>query len=157
MTGLALGRLVLMRHADAAAGGDDLQRSLSARGEADAAEQGRQLARWDGDINKALVSPARRTRQTAQLALPAGSELLIYDAIYEASVGDLLQVLEHAGDAEQMLVGHNPGISGLVSYLTRQSVHMAPGAIVLIEFDPPAPYPLQPGCGQVAMTLQVDS
>lgn len=152
---MSLARLVLMRHAPASMSGDsDMERCLSAEGEAVAAAQGRRLEAQVSSIEKVLVSPARRTRQTAELALPTAIPSELCEAIYEASPGELLQVLEAHGEEQLMIVGHNPGISMLASYLTGEALHMAPGAIAVVDFSPPAAYPLQAQSGTLSLSLE---
>lgn len=154
---MSLARLVLMRHAPASMSGDsDRDRCLSAEGEAVAAAQGRRLEALVSSIQKVLVSPARRTRQTAELALPTAIPSELCEAIYEASAGELLQVLEGHHEEQLMLVGHNPGISTLASHLTGQALHMAPGAIAVVDFSPPAAYPLQGESGNLSHWLTPD-
>jgi phosphohistidine phosphatase SixA len=69
-------RLVLLRHASAAAGASggapDRERPLDARGREQAARAGARLAAlgWAADL--ALCSPARRARETLELAPTTG-------------------------------------------------------------------------------------
>lgn len=148
--------LVLLRHAHAeplAPGQHDQARPLSARGreEADAA------ATWlhaHGLPARALCSPAVRTLQTAERAL-AGSAVtaMMEPAIYEASPGDLLEVVEahRAAGPSLLLVGHNPGMESLVALLaTGQSGDhrgMPPGGIAVLAL--PADQPLEPGAARL--------
>jgi len=110
-------RLLLMRHAksDYPVGVSDHDRPLNSRGQADAAaaaawlaEQGTALL---GDRPLVLVSSARRTQQTWQLAgaelgLPAMSE----PRLFQASDHMYLQILRDGlALADTVLViGHNP-------------------------------------------------
>jgi phosphohistidine phosphatase len=130
--------LVLCRHAHADPGPDDRSRTLSAAG----AQQTQRCAAWLAEQKlpalTVLYSPAARTQQTAQALLTSikVSGQVQVDSIYEASVSQLLQVLEsHAGDL--MLVGHNPGLESLLAFLcTGQSGlfrGMSPGAIAHLQ------------------------
>lgn len=116
--------LILLRHAEAeppATTGIDRDRALSDRGAREAADAGRWLAGHGAHPQRALCSPARRTTQTAELALAAFASppaLQSADEIYDASPGELLALLDQHFDAESvLLVGHNPGIERLVALL----------------------------------------
>lgn len=118
-------RLILLRHAHAETGaGDqsDAERSLSVLGEAEADAAGDYLAAYPGlgIPGRVLCSPAQRTRQTATRVLErlGYADTRIDERIYEASPGDLLDVLEDHADVETLLlVGHNPGLERLVALL----------------------------------------
>lgn len=116
--------LILLRHAEARpamAGGDDRARPLSTRGRAEAEAAGRWLHGHGLRPQRALCSPAMRTRQTAELALAAATQaptLQCVDDIYEATPGELLALLDqHADAGSVLLVGHNPGIERLVALM----------------------------------------
>ncbi|HEX8079655.1 MAG TPA: histidine phosphatase family protein [Jatrophihabitans sp.] len=112
-------RLILIRHAKAEAGAVDLERPLAPRGESDAAAAGRLLARAGVVPDRAVLSPARRVRQTwdavrAGLAVPV--EVLVDERVYHNDVATLFQVVADA-EAEAgaigclALVGHNPSFA----------------------------------------------
>ena len=115
--------LILLRHAHAEpprVGQADLDRPLSAEGlaEADA------VATWLRDKglapDRALCSPARRTRETLDTVIEAvGSlEQRLEPSIYEAMPGTLAGLLDAHRDAERvLLVGHNPGLERLLALL----------------------------------------
>ncbi|MGE0501286.1 MAG: histidine phosphatase family protein [Rhizobiaceae bacterium] len=117
--------LLLMRHAKAergTAGQRDFDRSLAERGRADAPRMGREIARrgWLPDL--ALVSPARRTTETWDLAsaafgAPVGMEFA--EAIYDAPVAALVKLARAAPPdvGTLMIVGHNPGMEVLAERL----------------------------------------
>lgn len=116
--------LILLRHAEAEppdAGSDDRDRPLSAHGEREAREAGAWLAKHGAKPLRVLCSPARRTTQTAELALAALGNpppLQLSAEIYDASPGELLALLDQHTDADSvLLVGHNPGIERLVALL----------------------------------------
>ncbi|MGW9112143.1 SixA phosphatase family protein [Microbacterium sp. NPDC055683] len=117
-------RLLLLRHAksDWPQGVGDGDRPLTARGERDARAVGEVILARGFTPDAALVSPARRTRETwslASAAWPAAPESSIVDDVYLASSRRLLQVVrEHGGSVRTLLlVGHNPGIHDLVDTL----------------------------------------
>ncbi|MEV6202477.1 histidine phosphatase family protein [Streptomyces sp. NPDC051771] len=123
--GVTRNRLVLVRHAKAVPKDrpvEDFDRPLSERGLADAPKTGNWLADSDILCDLVLCSPARRTRQTWQLAVPALKEPppAVYDKrLYNAVPGMLLTVLAERGQdlGCLMLVGHNPGIHELAAAL----------------------------------------
>jgi phosphohistidine phosphatase len=108
--------LILWRHAEAEAqlaGQTDMERSLTPRGE----RQARRMAEWLeqrlAPSTRVLVSPARRTRQTAQ-ALKRDFEVVAALAP-GASAADLLSAARWPQSAEPVLiVGHQPTL-GLVA------------------------------------------
>lgn len=117
-------RLILMRHAkaEASAPGGDVDRALSERGLRDAAAIGRALAARGLKPDMALVSGARRTRQTwDQVSDHFGDvELRVSDSLYNASADTLRRAVEAAEDEAGclLLIAHNPGVHQLaVEYL----------------------------------------
>lgn len=113
---------VLVRHAHAQwplYSGRDFDRPLTPRGEEDARATA-QAIRAAGPVPTLILSsPARRTRQTADilaqvLGLP-GEQLLFVDALYNGRTATLeseLRRVSRRGTAT-VLVAHNPGISDL--------------------------------------------
>ncbi|MEV4941628.1 SixA phosphatase family protein [Streptomyces zaomyceticus] len=118
-------RLLLVRHAKAVPKSrpvEDFERPLSRRGRADAPRPGRRLADSGLMCDLVLCSPARRTRQTWQLAVPALDEPppVVYDErLYNAPPSMLVEVLAERGRGLSCLalVGHNPGIHQLAAGL----------------------------------------
>jgi phosphohistidine phosphatase len=117
-------RLHLLRHAKASrdAGAEDRERKLNKRGREAARRLGEPLAKSLGTLDLVLCSPARRTRETAELALcgfAAPPELLYDDALYLADPAALIGRLRRVGEAtgSVLLVGHNPGLHQLALLL----------------------------------------
>lgn len=144
-------RLILLRHAKsdwAASGQRDIDRALAERGRRAAPLMGQYLARQALRPDKALVSSARRTRETWELIAPAFDVAppVVYDSrLYEASPKTLIEVVREAPDSAHtlLLVGHNPGIQQLAELLiatgdirTRQSLleKFPTAALAIIEF-----------------------
>ena len=138
--------LILLRHAEAVpieTSGDDRQRPLSGHGEQEAQAAGLWLASHNIRPQRVLCSPARRTVETARLALTALDSLPVpqlAEEIYDASPGELLALLDQHGDAGSvMLVGHNPGIERLVALLVEGRSDdfrgMPPGALAVLHLD----------------------
>jgi phosphohistidine phosphatase len=118
-------RLTLMRHADARwkNASSDLERALSRRGTASAELMARRLLELELMPDLVLVSPARRTQQTAEILARELSlvprRVLREESLYLASCADLLALVKRTGPrvAHLMLVGHNPGVSELMQRL----------------------------------------
>ncbi|MGD8568109.1 MAG: histidine phosphatase family protein [Gammaproteobacteria bacterium] len=99
----------------------DFDRPLNERGEQDAPRIGQWLVSQNITPDLIISSPALRALQTTtaiaqQLQLPEHS--IIHDRrLYLASVATLLEVIAEIRDQYQrvMLVGHNPGLEGLVT------------------------------------------
>lgn len=123
-------RLILTRHAqsgweDAAVG--DHGRTLTAKGHEDARRVGRWLARQGPGPETALVSSARRTRETWEniaAALPGTCSVEILDELYRAGPEMMLRLLQRARGKSVLLLGHNPGIAECAHLLLcRKPVH----------------------------------
>lgn len=118
-------RLVVLRHAksDWPIGVPDHDRPLGRRGRRDAVAAGQWVSEHVGAPDLAVVSTARRTRETWELAaaeLGRGPDVRLDDRVYEATVRDLLEVLAEVPKDTTcvLLVGHNPGVQELVLALT---------------------------------------
>lgn len=111
--------LVLWRHAEAqdeVEGGDDLGRSLTLRGEKQAARMAAWLDRQLPEGARILVSPARRTEQTA---LALGRRYKIRRELAPgAGVDQLLELVGWPhGRTTTLVVGHQPVLGQLVARL----------------------------------------
>ena len=114
--------LIVLRHAHAdgaSAGQDDLQRSLSSTGRQEAQDAGDWLRGQSLQPDRVLCSPSARTRETlAALGDIGGGEVREEASIYEASVGDLIALVDAHRDANRlMIVGHNPGLEQLAALM----------------------------------------
>lgn len=116
--------LVLLRHAKAESHDlPDLGRRLADRGHADAAAVGRHLLEHGLGFDLVVCSPSTRTRETWADVAGAGvvaDEVTTDRRVYEAGVGDLLDVLTELPDAVRRVavVGHAPGVPALAEHLT---------------------------------------
>lgn len=150
----------LLRHAraeDAAISGRDEDRRLCPGGRAAC----HKLQDWIRDFRGVLpgtllVSPAMRTLQTAETALDRVGlpPVEVEAALWNATVGELLDLIQRFGDNPQplCLVGHNPGLEDLVIWLCGgiPVPGMKPGTLAIIHIDPP----LRPGCGRLEHFFQ---
>lgn len=118
--------LLLLRHAKSSWDDPDLtdfDRPLSGRGLKTAPLIGRELARRGWLPDMALVSPALRTRDTWRLvaaAFPAKVPTEFFRALYDASAGDMLDLLRQMDSSvvTLLVVGHNPGLEELARLLS---------------------------------------
>src|SRR5690606_1895601 len=125
-------RLILMRHAkaEASAPGGDVDRALSERGRRDAAAMGRALAERGLKPDVALVSGARRTRDTwdAVSDFFGDVDMTVSNGLYNASADVLRRAVEAAEDEAGclLLIAHNPGVHQLaVDYLIESAASPA--------------------------------
>ncbi|HSY04512.1 MAG TPA: histidine phosphatase family protein [Steroidobacteraceae bacterium] len=142
-------RLTLMRHGDARwkdAGLSDLERPLNRRGVGAAEAMAQRLHALELVPDLLLVSPARRTQQTAEivareLAIPA-RRVVRNEALYLASAADLLKVVQATGPrvAHLLLVAHNPGLSELLQLLAPDGERggLGTAAVCSMSFEVPA-------------------
>jgi phosphohistidine phosphatase len=154
--------LTIVRHAKSSwkeASLSDFDRPLNKRGKADAPEMGRRLAARGVKPDLVVTSPARRARKTAQVVakeLGLDKDEIGQDrAVYEAGVATLANLVraldEKAGHV--MLVGHNPGLTDLVEYLSGEVLGNIPtGGVVGLEFNIGHWCDLKRGTGQVLFT-----
>jgi phosphohistidine phosphatase len=120
-------RLLLLRHAKAVPGDDkteDHERSLNARGRADASLIGAEMHHRLYVPDLALSSTSKRTVETwerlaPEFDRPPNVEFL--PSLYHASPKSLLKIVQSADDgADTLLVlGHNPGLEEFAIALTR--------------------------------------
>lgn len=133
-----LRHLILWRHAEAEAGRiglGDRARSLTPKGEKQAARMGLWLRNHLPEKTHVIVSPAMRTRQTASaLEWP----YQVVDAIApEGSHESLWQAALESGAEAVLLVGHQPSLGQLAAFLLAgeaQSLSVKKGAIWWLTF-----------------------
>jgi phosphohistidine phosphatase len=146
-------KLVLLRHAKAAreAGGGDKERPLTRRGREDAARAGHYLVEEKLLPNLAVVSDAKRTRETLDCLTHAAGrafKVLIDPELYLAEDFILLGELHKAPDLAQtmLVICHNPGLadfawrvtgSGDMEARKRLGTKYPTAGMCVIEFDTP--------------------
>lgn len=111
--------LILWRHAEAVEwveGDNDLERSLTPRGEKQAARMAAWLDRQLSDGTRVLVSPARRTEQTA---LALGRKFKLRDELRpDGTPSQLLELVQWPHSRVPMLVvGHQPMLGQTLALL----------------------------------------
>jgi phosphohistidine phosphatase SixA len=143
--------LVILRHAHAepqAPGQRDFDRALSRVGRSEAEAVARWLEQHELRFDRVLCSPAVRARTTAQLALGHDVAESLHPAIYEATPGALIDLLERDAGTRTLLVGHNPGLEQLLALLTegRSTEYrgVPPAGVAWLGW--PEDRGLEPGC-----------
>jgi phosphohistidine phosphatase len=133
--------LLLIRHAKATheTGFVDFERPLKPSGLRDAALMATRLKEHSVVPQIIISSPALRTIATANvfsehLSLP---QPLTDKNIYDASLDTLINVVNELSGEHSFIgiVGHNPGISQLLHYLTNEIRDMETCATVLVSFN----------------------
>jgi len=134
-------KLLLIRHAKAEkeTSVKDIDRPLKYIGMQDAAFMADRLKENSIIPQIIITSPALRTKTTAEiftdhLALP---EAATNKAIYDASQSALLKVINQLPNEYDFIgvVGHNPGISLILSYLTDEVKDVHTSTVAVIDFE----------------------
>lgn len=132
--------LLVLRHAKSSwanSGQDDHERPLNERGKREAPQVGEQLRRRRLVPDLIISSDAVRARKTADAVAKAAGhsgEIRLDHGLYLAAPDDILAVLYGADDSAGivMVVGHNPGLEGLVRQLTGEAAHLATATVAQI-------------------------
>ena len=153
-------QLLLLRHAKSSWANPempDIERPLNKRGNRAARAMGQWL-RANGLLpDRALVSAARRTRETwERLGLEA--ELELRPDLYEAEPDALLAALRGTSGQTVLMIGHNPGIGALARALAAappdhpRFADYPTAALTALRF--PGPWSeIAPGTGEVTAFL----
>lgn len=140
-------RIILMRHADALLSTPlvlDIDRALSPHGINQSKKASEFLSKFD--INRVLVSPSNRTRQTLDLVLRK-LPISNIDIVYEIYTGPKSKLFDLITEQEQsinnlMFIGHNPNICSLALDLAKMDDNydrllqmlMPTASIIVIDF-----------------------
>jgi phosphohistidine phosphatase len=139
--------LVVLRHAksDWSAPVADRERPLAERGRRQAPQAGAWLGAWlEGAglvLDRALVSPARRTRETWERAAAAAGPAVadgpvsLEEDAYTFDGEDLLALVRVLDASTVALVGHNPAVEELVALLTGDRVAMPTSCLAVVALD----------------------
>jgi phosphohistidine phosphatase len=159
-------RLMLLRHAKSdksLPGQSDHDRDLAARGREAAPLMGRYMTEHGMIPDHAIVSTAKRTRETWRLVagtFPKIPPVDFEDRIYEASPRDILAAIADtpASARSLLVVGHNPGFQDTANLLVesgdkRLRGSMAEGfptgALAVIDLDIDDWSAIRPGSGRL--------
>jgi phosphohistidine phosphatase len=133
--------LLLLRHAKSDWSNPqvaDHDRPLNKRGKRDAPRMGRLLQDEKLLPDLILTSTAKRTRQTVQAMVEAGSytgKVKARQALYLAGPEAYIEVLRGVPDKYRrvMVVGHNPGLEELVEHLTGTATILPTAALAQVS------------------------
>lgn len=113
--------LYLLRHAKSSweSYEDDHDRVLSERGRNDASTLGEYLHENNINFENTLCSSSQRTRETISIINTVSphsiDEINYLDSLYQASSNKIKEVVKNYSNKSLLIVGHNPGISELIS------------------------------------------
>ena len=135
--------LYLIRHAEAenSFATKDIERHITEKGKKAIVRAVNQLKSKYDKPDLVLVSPAQRTQETAEQVKDTWNcdstcfktEKFLYDSD-EQAVFHYLQNLDNQYETVAV-IGHNPTLSMLVNFLTKENISLAPANIGIIEFD----------------------
>lgn len=134
--------LYVLRHGEAKPGigaRGDFLRELTNDGKQQLKKLAQYLKSIDFNIDLILVSPAKRTQQTLEIltsALAIKDNQITHNEIFDAEPQKLLEIINNISQPSNhiLLVGHNPGISSLVAYVSGQNyISMKPGMMAVLE------------------------
>jgi len=140
-------RLFLMRHAEAEEAGfkSDISRDLTQNGNNQALLASTRLVEYD--ISKMLVSPANRTRQTAEIIQSKihCPKLEILPELYGSRAEEIIKIISSQNNIDKnlLVIAHNPGIFKAALKLTAPDSAqydillengMPPANIIILDF-----------------------
>ena len=119
--------LYLLRHAKSSweSYEDDHDRVLSERGRNDASTLGEYLHKNNINFENTLCSTSRRTRETISIineVYPCSTEINYLDSLYHASSNKIKEIIQNYSNKSLLIVGHNPGVSELISDLLKSNL-----------------------------------
>ncbi len=132
--------LILMRHAKTEVGSSELKdfdRQLIKKGLDDALKMALWIKKKYELIDVLLVSSAQRTKQTAAIVKEVcGGKLRLLDSLYHADANEILHQIHDSKKKTNVLivVGHNPAMSNLASFLCNEYVELKPSDAAVFEF-----------------------
>ncbi len=133
--------LVLMRHAKSSwkhAELADKDRPLNKRGEKDALKMGKLLKAEDLAPQVIYSSTAARAVKTAEaIASKTGykKEIIFLESLYMAELSAIIHALQSTPDEAKrvLLIGHNPGLEGLVQILSHKVESLPTAAVAIFK------------------------
>lgn len=159
--------LFLYRHGEAAqshSSDGDRDRELTSRGISNSNRMGSYLLANQFSVNSIYTSPALRAHQTAAITAEAmkidTSEIVLEEELYNATTRMFFEfVTKLNSDLDSvMCVGHNPAITYLAEYLTKESIgDIVPAGVVIIKFDITSWTEVSQGNGQLVKYLTPES
>lgn len=134
--------VLLMRHASAASelsGQGDFDRALTEDGRRVALQTGCLLAELGIQLDRVIASAAVRTSETAQLVATAVSPpvgIVLMHELYHAPAFSVESTLRQQMFNEEsclLMVGHNPGIAGVMCRWSGQSLSVSPATVTIFR------------------------
>ncbi|MFN2627099.1 MAG: histidine phosphatase family protein [Gaiellaceae bacterium] len=124
-------RLVIVRHAEAAAGSPDELRPLTSDGKQQAREVGRRLRDELGEPDAILSSPLLRARETAH-ALGLGEPEPDDRLAPGATVENVREAIDGRGETV-VVVGHQPDCGRIAAALGAEAEQFPPAGVCVVE------------------------
>jgi phosphohistidine phosphatase len=159
--------LFLYRHAEAAqshSSDGDRDRELTPKGISHANQIGTYLLTNQFDIKTIFTSPALRAHQTAAITAEAmkinTSEIVLEEELYSATTRMFFEFVSRLDSdlTDVMCVGHNPTLTYLAEYFTKESIgDVVPAGIVVIKFDIQSWSEVSQGNGQLVKYISPES
>jgi phosphohistidine phosphatase len=133
--------LLLMRHAKSSWKHPELSdrdRPLNKRGEKDAPKMGKLLKHEELIPQRIISSTAERAAKTAEAVaekVDYKEEIFYLDTLYLAEPSVIIEQLHEIPDdiKRVLVVGHNPGLEGLVQILSRKVVSLSTATIAYFK------------------------
>lgn len=134
--------ILLMRHAKAAepeSGQSDFDRELTAEGLQSATETGTALLSLGIPIDRIIASTSARTRQTADFVanvMQSAAAREDRESLYLSPAKEIKAAVREqtlADESSVLIVGHNPGIAGLICRWADQSLAVPPATVAVFE------------------------
>lgn len=118
----------------------DFDRELTDRGQHEPVVIAKLLQQLNVSFDKAIVSPARRTKETWDLLkinLPNVNDAIDEPRLYEASLQDFIEVIKkHVVDVDSLLIiAHCPAVIEAVRYFTGEYHDFKPADLAIISCD----------------------
>lgn len=159
-----------MRHGEAGRAASDAERRLTTAGRDVVTQHARRLITTGFRPGIIVSSPLVRARETAALVKEAAfpdARLAVDDAlipggvpwrVLELVMSHGMSLADNEGDADILLVGHQPLIGNLVAGLTGQLVSIQPGTIlgVTMRSGPGNTDQVLPNNGDCSLTWVID-
>ncbi|HEY0654549.1 MAG TPA: histidine phosphatase family protein [Chryseosolibacter sp.] len=159
--------LFLYRHAEAAqahSSDGDRDRELTAKGISQSNQIGTYLFANNFNVKHIFTSPALRAHQTAAITAEAmkfnTSDIVIEEELYTATTRTFFEFVSKLDSVltSVMCVGHNPTITYLAEYFTKESIgDLVPAGLVIIKFDINTWAEISQGNGQLVKYILPES
>lgn len=134
--------IVFVRHAESPhpRGTSDYDRPLSDKGQNDAERIAERLEELDRLPERVVSSSAKRAQETWEAmasAVDGDREVTWERSLYGADVDDICEVVWSVpeGVDELLLIGHNPGFSNAVTWLTGVQTKMPTGSAAIVDLE----------------------